>query len=309
MSISSSRGAPNPQDYLNEEEQPAGPLRYAGEMSFVALATCRNIPEPDTDEPVLLDALAAAGIPARLLAWDDDAVDWDAPGLTVIRSTWNYYLRPGAFLAWALQRGDKLVNAPAIVRWNHHKRYLADLEAWGIPVVPTLWVDRHGSVGESLAERGWTDIVVKPAISAGSHRTTRLSGPPFDDAVLADLFDAGDGMVQPYVASVDDYGERSLVYIDGVITHAIRKSPRFRNDDERVVPVPIADDERALALRALSHVAGTPLFARVDLVRDAGGQPMVGELELIEPSLFLTYSGEACARLVAAIGRRFAART
>jgi glutathione synthase/RimK-type ligase-like ATP-grasp enzyme len=276
-------------------------------MSFVALATCRNIPEPDTDEPILLGALADAGIPARVLAWDDDAVDWDAPRLTVIRSTWNYYLRPGAFLAWALRRGERLVNSPDIVRWNHHKRYLADLEAGGIPVVPTLWVERHGSVGDRLAETGWTDIVVKPAISAASHRTTRLSGPPFDDAVLADLFDAGDGMVQPYVASVDDYGERSIVYIDGAITHATRKSPRFRDDAERVVPVPIADDERALALRVLSRVQGRPLYGRVDLVRDAAGQPMLGELELIEPSLFVGQDERALARLVAAIGRRFAA--
>src|SRR5580704_14922917 len=109
-------------------------------MSFVAIATCRNIPEPDVDEPLLLVALARAGVPARMLAWDDDGADWDGAALTVIRSTWNYHLRPGPFLAWALRRGDRLVNAASIVRWNHHKRYLRDLESSGVPVVPTLWL-------------------------------------------------------------------------------------------------------------------------------------------------------------------------
>src|ERR1700733_1208616 len=108
-------------------------------MSFVALATCRNIPEPDVDEPLLVAALAAANIPARVLAWDDESVDWDAPRMTVVRSTWNYYLRPERFLAWTEKRGTRLVNSPDVIRWNHHKRYLKDLAASGLPVVPTLW--------------------------------------------------------------------------------------------------------------------------------------------------------------------------
>jgi len=274
-------------------------------MSFVALATCRNIPEPDVDEPVLLAALSAAGVPARVLAWDDDAVDWGAPKLTVIRSTWNYYLRPGPFLAWALRRGARLVNSPETVRWNHHKRYLKDLEASGIPVVPTLWIERGVRPDELLAATGWTDVVAKPAVSAGSFRTFRLHGPPFEGPGLAELWDSGDAMVQPYVASIDAYGERSLVFIDGEITHAIRKSPRFHGGQERVSDVPIADDERELARSVVRRAPGSPLYARVDMVRDAQGAPMVSELEVIEPSLFLGRSPAALARFVDAIARRF----
>ncbi len=277
-------------------------------MSFVALATCRDIPEPDIDEPLLLGALAQADVPARMLAWDDDEASWDDAAVTVIRSTWNYHRRPGPFLAWALRRGERLVNPSRIVRWNHHKRYLRDLEAGGLPIVPTLWLDRAQSspIAELVAERGWRDVVAKPAVSAGSYRTTRLQGPPFDASVLGELVADGDAMVQPYVASVESYGERSLVYIDGEITHAIRKSPRFVGDQEVVTQaIAIADDERALATAAIARVDGKPLYARVDIVRDTSGAVMLGELELIEPSLFLRQSPLALERLVAAIARRF----
>jgi glutathione synthase/RimK-type ligase-like ATP-grasp enzyme len=281
-------------------------------MSFVALATCRNIPEVDVDEPLLLAALAKAGVPARMLAWDDDGVDWEGAALTVIRSTWNYHRRPGPFLAWALRRGDRLLNAPSVVRWNHHKRYLRDLEASGVPVVPTLWIDRasppSAPIAELVAERAWTDIVAKPAVSAGSFNTHRLRGPPFDAAVLAELVASGDAMLQPYVASVDTYGERSLVYIDGEITHAIRKSPRFAGGEEVVSEATsIADDERALAEQALLLVNERPVYARIDIVRDAQGAVMLSELELIEPSLFLRQCPAALERLASAIARRFRA--
>jgi hypothetical protein len=281
-------------------------------MSFVAIATCQKIPEPDVDEPLLLAALATAGVPTRVLAWDDDAADWDGAALTVIRSTWNYYERPGPFLAWALRRGDRLVNAPSIVRWNHHKRYLRDLESSGVPVVPTLWIDRAAPpaapIAELVMERGWTDIVAKPAVSAGSFNTHRLQGPPFDTAILAELVASGDAMVQPYVASVDTYGERSLVYIDGEITHAVRKSPRFAGGQEVVSEATaIAEDERALAQRAIALVRPAPAYARVDIVRDAHGGVMLSELELIEPSLFLRQSSVALERMTAAIARRFRA--
>ena len=276
-------------------------------MSFVALATCRNIPEPDLDEPLLLAALERARVPAKVLAWDDEAVDWNEPRLTVIRSTWNYYLRPDAFRAWVTERGARLVNAPEIIHWNHHKRYLADLAARGVPVVPTLWIPKEGSPGDQLTCTGWTDIVVKPAVSAGSYRTRRLTGPPFDEAVLAASFALADTMVQPYIASVDAYGERSLIYIDGAITHAIRKSPRFAGQSEQVwgEAVAIADDEREAASRTLACVTGSPLYARIDLVRDAEGRPLLGELELIEPSLFLVHNPAAADRFAAAIARRF----
>jgi glutathione synthase/RimK-type ligase-like ATP-grasp enzyme len=276
---------------------------------FVALASCLDLPEPDVDEPHLVAALARAGIATKVLPWDDGAVDWDAAALVVIRSTWNYHRRPAAFLDWVSARGSRLLNPPAVVQWNHHKRYLRDLERQGIPVVPTLWIDRGAELGDALLEKGWKDVVVKPAVSAGSYRTRRLAGPPFDAAFLRECFDAGDTMIQPYIASVEGYGERSIVCIDREVSHAVRKDARFAGQRERVsaAAADVAADERELARRVLACVEGDLLYARVDLVRDGAGKPMLGELEVIEPSLFLLQHPPSIDRLVAGVVRRLAA--
>jgi len=103
--------------------------------------------------------------------------------------------------------------------------------------------------------------------------------------------------------------ERSLVWIDGELTHAIRKSPRFAGGSESVSDEqPIAPDERALAERVLAPLSGELLYARVDVVRDddAGGAPRLMELELIEPSLFLRQCPRALDRLASAIVRHAA---
>jgi hypothetical protein len=125
------------------------------------------------------------------------------------------------------------------------------------------------------------------------------------------LVDRGDALVQPYQASVAEYGERALVWIDGEFTHAVRKSPRFVGDPERVSPaVPIAPDEAELAhaaLAAASDRGGALLYARVDVVRDEAGAPRVMEVELIEPSLFFLKAPHALDRYVRAVVRELSA--
>jgi glutathione synthase/RimK-type ligase-like ATP-grasp enzyme len=277
----------------------------------VAIASCQRIPEPDLDEPLLLEALAGAGIDARVLAWDDDAAPFAEHDLVVLRSTWNYYQRVDDFVAWVARTGaaTRVLNPPEIVAWNAKKTYLAELPKRGVDIVPTEFVLQGAtrSVAEILDDRGWDDVVIKPVVSAGSFRTERFSrravpaAQAFLDALVADR----DAMVQRWMPSVDTYGERSLVWVDGVVTHAIRKTPRFAGGSERVSgEVPIGDDERAFAERALLPFAAELLYARVDMVRDAEGTLRIMELELIEPSLFLLQSLPALDRLVSALARR-----
>jgi glutathione synthase/RimK-type ligase-like ATP-grasp enzyme len=270
------------------------------------IATCRVLPEPDADEAVLGAALAAAGFDARLVAWDDPHADWDAPIPTVIRSTWNYVHDVAAFTAWIARaaRAAPLWNPADVVRGNVRKRYLLELAARGVAVVPTVLVE-PGAALPALGGR----IVIKPEVGAGSlHARAFEDGDPEARAHLAALAARGAALVQPYVASVDDYGERSIVCIDGELTHAIRKAPRFAGGVERMTgPFPIADDERALALAALAPVRDRVLYGRVDMARDAAGRPMVMELELVEPSLFFAACPAALDRFVAALGRRIRA--
>ena len=281
----------------------------------VALVSCVDMPEPDVDRELLADGLVAAGVDACWVQWNDGAAEdaWRGFDLAVLRATWDYHLAVDRFLGWvdAVSAVTTLLNPADIVRANAHKGYLTELAARGVPTVPTALVRprRAGRLADLTATRGWRDVVVKPAVSGGSHLTLRVAADdPRGEAHLAAVLATGDALVQPYLAGVEGDGERALVWIDGAFTHAVRKAPRFIGDDESVTgPLPIADDERAVATAALAPLASRLLYARVDLCRDDAGQPRVMELELIEPSLFLLQHPPALERLVAAIARRVTA--
>lgn len=275
------------------------------------VATCRPLPEPDVDEGILLAALRVRGIDVRMAAWNDPDEGWDEPVPTVIRSTWDYIHDLPAFRAW-IARASKaapLWNPARVVIENLHKGYLLALERRGIAIVPTelVAVGSDARLVDVLRARRWDDVVVKPAVGAGSFGTLRFRA---DEHVagerhFADLLSERDVLVQPYERSVESHGERALVWIDGEFTHAVRKSPRFGDDPERVSEaLAIERDERALGEAALADHRDDLLYARVDVARGPDGAPRVMELELVEPSLFLIHHPPALERLVAGLDRR-----
>lgn len=283
----------------------------------VAIATCRELPEPDPDAEPLAAALAEVGVRAEALAWDDPDARFDRARMTVIRSTWNYPRHVDAFLSWLDRTASvtQLVNPIDVVRWNHHKRYLVDLEDRGIPIVPTEVIPRGAkrALADVLESRGWREgVVIKPAVSAGSFLTMRCApgDEPRGEEHLLDLLEVRDALVQPYMPSVEGRGERAIVWIDGAPTHAVRKSPRFGGESESVssAAVPISRAEAELARRAVAAVPHDLLYARIDVTEGADGDPVLMELELIEPSLFFTQGPLALDRFVRAIERRLAHR-
>ncbi|MDH6701770.1 RimK family alpha-L-glutamate ligase [Streptomyces griseoviridis] len=271
-------------------------------MPRVALATYDPRPEPhlDRDLPVLLAALRGAGAGADAVSWDDPEADWSAYDLVVIRSTWDYSWRAAEFLAWAERCGrvTRLANPPAVVRWSTDKRYLGDLAAAGVPVVPTRFL----APGDPADLPEDHEYVVKPTSGAGARYAARYL--PEDGgaarAQLARMHAEGlTAMVQPYMRGIDAGGERALQFFGGRLLHASRKgavlAPGTAYDAKKVphpglerwTPTPA---ERAVAERALAAVPGAPelLYARVDLVDgDEPGEVRVMELELVEPNLFL----------------------
>jgi hypothetical protein len=274
----------------------------------VALVTCLALPEPDPDETLTVSALRGAGIDASMAAWDDPGVVWSGFDLCVIRSTWNYHRDPERFVLW-LDRAwaESFVANPApVVRWNIHKRYLAELSEAGLPVVPTAFVapDSTEPLAAILGQRGWADVVIKPCVSAGSARTRRFRDgtAPEAETFLRSITATGDAMVQPFVPSVEDGGERSIVWIGGEVTHAVVKRPRFDADDEQVSEAqPVTNAERELVQDCLDVAGDGLLYARLDLMRGDDGEPLISELELIEPSLFLLQSERAARAFVEAV--------
>jgi hypothetical protein len=280
----------------------------------VRIATCKTLPEPDVDEDLLLGALRQKGLRPRMVAWEEDDEPWDAPVPTIIRSTWNYIHAIGEFISWVERAGraGMLWNPVDVIHWNAHKSYLTELADRRCAVVPTAFYAQGTKVEDlevELCTHGFNEIVIKPTVGAGSYSTRRFAATHAArveaQAFLQELLKERDVMVQSYVPSVETYGERSLVWIDGELTHAMRKSPRFSGQDEAVNgPVPIADDERRLAEDALAPWADRLLYGRVDLARNDEGKPMIMELELIEPSLFLLQHPPALEKLAQAIFSR-----
>ena len=275
------------------------------------IASCKELPEPDLDAGPLEDALRAIGVTSQVVGWDDPQVRWSDPQAILIRSTWNYPQHPEAFLSWLSRAAAaaSMWNPAEVVRWNVHKGYLVDLREAGLPTTPTVVVPcgSERSLQGIMHEHGWSRAVVKPAISAASFRTLRVDDPnsAAGEAHLRLLASSADVLVQAYLESVEEYGERALVWIDGELTHAVRKSPRWQGDDECVSQaVPITAAEAALARRAIEAVPGSLLYARIDMAPGPTGAPLIMELELIEPSLFFPQCPASLQRYVEGVARR-----
>lgn len=291
--------------------EPAASPARKGRVAFVS---CEALPELTSDDRLALDLLAARGHDTRAVVWTDATVDWAAFDVIVLRSCWDYHLRPHDFAAWLDLLADvraPLENAVALARWNMEKGYLRDLEERGVPVVPTTWLEpgTPQSLAALRGSTGWTDIVVKPAISATAWRLFRL---PADVEVwppeLAQALEVQRFLAQPFQDAIMA-GEWSLVFFDGSFSHAVLKRPRpgdFRVQNDyggSAEPGPPPAGMIAAAARVLDSLPKRPLYARVDGVDTARGLVLL-ELELLEPALFLASDAAAPTRFVEAIERR-----
>jgi O-ureido-D-serine cyclo-ligase len=308
----------------------------------IALVTAREALALDPDMPPLIAAFEAVGCAVETPCWDDPAVDWAGFDAALLRSTWDYAPRAAEFQRFVARVAavTQLHNPPALVTWSLDKHYLVDLAKAGVATVPTRFVEPGDAAAAALAAflaggapratPGATigtaaEYVVKPAIGAGSKDAARYRTDSADDRAraldhLAALLAADRSvMLQPYLASVDAEGETAMVYLDGRLSHAIRKGPLlapgagfveglFAAEDIR--PREPGKDEGRIAKAAFNAIPGPPpLYARVDLVRDAEGAPVVLELELVEPSLFFEHGPGAAERLVEGLMARIGVPT
>ena len=283
----------------------------------IAIATAAEIPDLDEDGPALLAALRERGCSAEPAVWTDEAVDWSTYDLVVVRSTWDYASKRDRFVAWAHQVAavSRIANPAPVLEWNTDKTYLRSLAEAGIPIVPTTWL----LPGDTFATPEGGEYVVKPAISAGSQDTNRYHAGDHDELATSHvqrLLEAGRTvMVQPYIADVDTHGETAMLFSGGRFSHAIRKGPLLTAAmgafeglylQEQIQPRDPSEAEHELAERVLDSLAGLApagrqdlTYARVDLLPGPDGSPVVIELELAEPSMFLVHDGAEGAKAAA----------
>jgi glutathione synthase/RimK-type ligase-like ATP-grasp enzyme len=220
---------------------------------------------------------------------------------------WGYHLQPvrwHALLDQLERDGVPTLNPVPLLRWNSDKRYLAELGAKGIAVIPTILVEaiEESDLDEARARFGST-LVIKPPVSASADGTFKL-GP--DDPLPASAH-GKEMLIQPYLQSVAREGEYSIIMFGGHFSHSIVKRPKA--GDYRVQPhlggteVPCDPPEGAveLARAALLAAPAEATYARVDMVRNDHGALTIIELELIEPALWLQHSSDNGAAFASAI--------
>jgi glutathione synthase/RimK-type ligase-like ATP-grasp enzyme len=288
-------------------------------LTRLALVSARAARALDEDMPPLLAACMDAGVAAEIVDWDDGTVEWERYDAALLRSAWDYTERLSEFLAWVERTAclTTLLNSAAVVRWNSDKHYLGELARQDLPIVPSSFCEPGAEAArvleELLARHGHAELVVKPAVGAGSRDTRRHARTAVDDILAhmqALLNKRRSVLLQPYLASVDRDGETALIYIDGAFSHAIRKGPLLPSGapataalfaPEQITTRIGGADERAVAERVLGALPFPQLlYARIDLIRGEGGEPRLLELELTEPSLFFPYAPGSAAQLVRA---------
>ena len=251
--------------------------------------------------------LKAAGLSVEGRSWTD--VDPSQFDLLLPLLAWGYH-RAGREWERGIERWEtgaaRLCNPGSVLRWNSDKSYLGRLADKGAPVVPTVFAERpdEAMLQKAAGRFGTEKLIAKPRISAGAWQTIRWSpGLPLDGGPT------GAAMVQPYLPAIEEEGEISLIYLGGAFSHAIRKRPQpgdFRVQPEYdgiITPHEPSADERSAADAILAAVEEQLLYARIDLVRDIAGRPVLMELELVEPDLYLRYDEGAGERFADAVAR------
>lgn len=267
-------------------------------MARVLFATSSGYPHLTADDRLAAAALERLGIDVAPAIWNYAMPDQLKADAIVIRSCWDYHLNLEEFTGWlaAVQEaGIPTLNPVRLLHWNLHKRYLLDLAAWGVKIIPTILLDGRPSSSTLVSlveEKGWPEVVLKPAVSLSAYRTRRVSSHDISgEVLLSELRASGDVLIQPYIPEITTSGEWSLVFIDGSYSHAVRKLPKpgdFRvqiehgGTAESAIPPSVVFEA---AVRAISCLREAPPYARVDGIV-VGEDFLLVELECIDPVLY-----------------------
>jgi glutathione synthase/RimK-type ligase-like ATP-grasp enzyme len=273
-----------------------------------------NDPDPDLDISFAIKAAEQLEIDLVFANWNDKSIAWESFDAAVIRSAWDYVPVRDEFLEFAkkIETKTKLFNSYEVMKWNTNKTYLSILENRGVPIIPTKFAN---NIDEALPAIRWafekaSAVAIKPTVGAGA----RLAGKALTEEeaikyVKRILEAKRTVIIQPYISSVDDEGEKAIIVINGEISHAAKKVPALTKGGhgDAAGQLEITTEMKDIVKTISSAVSewNDLLFARVDVVR-MGEKLVLMELELTEPWLFMQFRPEAGVDLFKALKHRIA---
>ena len=278
-------------------------------MTDVTLLTCQAYFKPDNitpyiqnilfEEQLLKSALENQGLTVDITYWNNPSYDWSKTRSLVFRTIWDYFERFDEFLLWLeeVRHQTQLINSYDLVKWNIDKHYLKELSEKGIKIVPTYFAKKNSkrNLAEIIELQQWKDVVIKPAISASAYKTFKILEETVNsnEKLFKDLLNQRDMLVQPFINTIEKFGEASLMVIDGKFTHAILKKAKpgdFRVQDDfggTVHDYVPTKKEIEFAEMVIEKCKAKPLYGRVDIIWDNEKNFYLSELEIIEPELWL----------------------
>lgn len=278
-------------------------------MTDVTILTCKPYHKPEVVTPYiqnildeyqfLKEALKAKGLTVARTYWDDPNYDWSQTKAVVFRTIWDYFERFDEFWPWIENIKEKtiLINPYSLIKWNIDKHYLKDLQAKGISIVPTHFVDTGNwqSLKEVCIINQWKNIVIKPAISGAAFHTYKIFEReiPEKEDLFKKLVEERDMLVQEYQETITTLGEASLMVFNGKFTQAILKKAKagdFRVQDDfggTVHPYEASKEEIAFAEKVFAACDPMPAYGRADIIWDNEGKIYLSELEIVEPELWV----------------------
>ena len=287
------------------------------QIQQIALITCESLgsytANADSEDERLYQFLKGKGLPVSWQVWDDKNVDWSQFDALIIKSPWDYFDKIDAFYTWLNEveaKGCKVLNSVKTLRWNADKIYFKDLEAEGIKVVPTVWLEQGNTFNAeaAFAELGSEKIIVKPRVSGGAKNTFALTR---EEAIgktseINQLLQQEPFLAQPFLEEIKTDGEWSFIFFNGNYSHTVLKTAKpgdfrvqhFFGGTIHTPTPPAALLETAQVI--VDKFAKDCLYARVDGVA-LQNELVLMELELIEPFLFLSTSPNSLERYYQAL--------
>lgn len=262
-------------------------------MKKVIFLTSESLPQGTLDDNLMRAPLSSLGIELQFGDWKKVQSNKANGDVYVLRSPWNYIHFQKEFLSFCEMK-KKLWNSFDVVRWNLHKGYLEEARRTGLSTIPMVSLEEYQEEQDLLEH---SKLVIKPYISASSHQTLVFNRKLPDEARgwLQDR--PGDYFIQPFCESILEEGERSFIFFNNgkevVFSHAAQKRPKkgdFRVQEEfggQITALKV-DEKMVAYAREFCRLLEKRewLYVRVDLVLFQG-EWCLGELEAIEPDLYL----------------------